>query len=108
MTHLGNFRDYSYVIANYKLQIANFRDNSHDFVERDLLERLAGLEPGRMFMVMKVIGQKVMTSQVMRIKVTKMKSPILYHLSASVLLMRKTTNIIWNRHTLLFMNKINQ
>ena len=35
-------------------------------------------------MVTKVIGQKVMTSQVMR-----MKSPILYHLSASVLFMKK-------------------
>ena len=58
-------------------------------------------------MVTKVIGQKVMTSQVMRMKVTKMKSPILYHLSASVLPMRKTTNIIRNRHTR-NMNKINQ
>jgi hypothetical protein len=29
----------------------------------------------------------------------------LYHSSASVLLMRTTTNIIWKRHTSLFMNK---
>ena len=33
-------------------------------------------------------------------KVTRTKSPMLYHSSASVLLMRKMTNIIWNRHTL--------
>jgi hypothetical protein len=43
-----------------------------------------------MDMVMKVIGQ------------------MLHHSSASVLLIRKTTNIIWNRHALLFMDKINQ
>jgi hypothetical protein len=61
-----------------------------------------------MDMVMKVIGQKVVTSEVMRMKVTRTKSPMLYHSSASVMLMRKTTNIIWNRHTFLFMDKINQ
>jgi hypothetical protein len=36
------------------------------------------------------------------------KSPMLYYSRAFVLLMRKTANIIWNRHTLLFMDKINQ
>ena len=46
--------------------------------------------------VIKVIGQKVMTSQMMKTKVMRRKkSPTLYHSSASVLLMRKTTDIIW-------------
>ena len=45
--------------------------------------------------VIKVIGLKVMTSSVMKTKVMRRKkSPTLYHLSASVLLMRKTTDII--------------
>ena len=53
-------------------------------------------------MVMKVMMRVMM-------KVIQMKrSHILYHLSALVLLMKTTTKITWNKHTLLFNMTIDQ
>jgi hypothetical protein len=49
-------------------KVIKYKFSCYDFVERDLFEWLAGLEPGQVMKVigqkveMKVIGQKVLTS----------------------------------------------
>ena len=92
-------------------KVIKYKFSCYDFVERDPLEWLAGLEPGHDGYGNE--SDRAESGNQLSDEDESDEDELTHAvpfkcIGAAELLMRKTTKIIWNRHAVLFMDKINQ